>query len=140
MNETTKQRDEKALNLLEAIGQAAVRVECAQNELGEIEKSGNEVAMRLRVVANCLDADQPERVIGILEGGMFLVEKCDEVNSTACEFWEADPSVRNVFRIPEGVMELMDRTHEAKKVLHTYEDMLNSLLRSYFRNCVGGLE
>ena len=140
MNEFTKQRDEMALSPLEAIGHEAVRVESARKELDEIARFGNETAMKLRVVANCFDPRRPERVIGILEGGMFLVENCDEANSFAHEYWGVDPSVKNVFRIPEGVRELMERMHEAEKLFCSYEDMLSSSMRSYLRNCVGGTE
>lgn len=138
MIESTHHRDEKPLNPLEAIGHAAVRVERARREMDEIDRLGNETATRLRVVANCLDVEQPERSTGILEDGMFLVGNCDEANSPACEYWTADLSVKNVFRIPEGVRDLMERMYEAKKLLHSYEDMLNSSVRSYLRNCIGG--
>ena len=140
MIESTKHRDEEALSLIEAIGHAAVRVERARRELDEIDRLGNETATKLRVVTNCLDSRRPEKAIGFIEGGAFLVENCDEGNSTACEYWEADPSVKNVLRLPEGVRDVMERMHEAIKLLHSYEDMLNSSLRSYLRNCVGELE
>lgn len=139
MNESTRQRDEMALSPLEAIGHEAERVERARKELDEIVRFGNETAMKLRVLANCLDSGRSEKMLGMMEQGMFLVENCSKENSSACEYWEADPSVRNVFRIPEGVMELMERMREAENLLHSYEDMLNASLRSYLRNCVSGV-
>ena len=137
MNEITKLCDGIALNVLEAVGHGAVRVERARRELDEISRLGTETAMKLRVVANCLDSEKPEKIRGMLEGGMFSVDNFDTAYSPACEYWEVDPSVTNVFLIPEGVKELMERMHEAEKLLHSYGDMLNSSLESYLRNCVG---
>ena len=140
MIETTKQRDEKALNLLEAIGHAAVQVECAQNELDEIEKSGNDIAMRLRVVANCLDSERPEKIRGMLEGNMFFVDNCEAAYSSVSVIYQDNPSVKDIFEIPGGIRSLMKRMRETENLLLSYKDSLKSLLRSFMYNNFDGVE
>lgn len=140
MSETTKHRDGIALNVLEAIGHGAVRVERARRELDQLVSLGDEMAARLRVAANCLDSRRPEKIGGMMDGGLYLLKNGGGEDFSVYEHWEADPSVKNVFRIPERIKELMGRIHEAEKLLCSYEDMLNSSLRSYLRNCVDGAE
>lgn len=129
-----KYSDRVALNPLEGIGSDAVRVERVRTEWDELTRAGKKMAMKLRVMADCLDEEHPATVTGLMEDGMLLVENCEEKNKAAHEHLNDYPSAKNIFRIPDGVSELIERMHKTRKLLFTYEEMLTSSLRFYLHN------
>ena len=130
MEQLSNSQNRNVMSLLEAIGAAAIRVEQKQSELNQLTRHASEFAMKLRLIADCLDPEQPEKISGLMEGRKFVASDYKKAYSSILVSSKDHPHAQNVFEIPNETKSLMKRLYDTQQLLFSYKDSLLSLLHN----------